>query len=309
MVRTFVLHNRVTRGELKLASTIYGPNLSHAWLATIEHLLAVGGKAVNLITVIESSAYEDIRVRRNIDAFLSARRSRSTWPVSTVANTIFPASLYLPRLGKTAREHLYAMHKEGDTIRRRLPANRFGNYFDRLIAWPGQEGTLNQLEHVIRRLGTGNQRNPLSSAYELALSAPEIDAASATDLRIYMPDRDKSPIGFPCLSHISLTSVDGTLHMTAMYRNQHFLRKAYGNYVGLSELLKFLAHESDSQAGELVCIATHADAEIGSGRGFGKRDVRTLINDCRQALDESGESETLRPGRNLPNQGLPRVGA
>ena len=260
----------------------------------MEHLLAVGGKAINLVTVIESTVGEDLAIRRQLDAFLSSRRSGKTWPVSTVANTIFPASLYLPRLREAARDHLYNMHREGADIRRRLPANRSGNYFDRLIAWPGQAGSFNQLDHVIQRLGAGERRNPLSSAYELAISNPEVDAAVTDELRIYKPGTDNSPIGFPCLSHISLTSVDGTLHMTAMYRNQHFLRKAYGNYVGLSTLLGFLSHEAELQPGELVCIATHADAEIGAGQGFGKRDVVSLVDACRQELAGGGAPEKTR---------------
>ncbi|MGH2532367.1 MAG: hypothetical protein ACRDJW_08675 [Thermomicrobiales bacterium] len=292
-----------------MAATIESPDLSEAWLAALEHLLAVGGKVVNLVTVIESADREDLRIRRQLDAFLLSRRSSKTWRVSTVANTIFPASLYLPRLGKAAREHLYTMHREGDKIRRRLPANRFGNYFDRLIDWPGQKGSFNQLEHVIHRLGDGERRNPLSSAYELALCDPEADETLSADLRIYKPGTDNSPISFPCLSHISLTSVNGVLRMTATYRNQHFLRKAYGNYVGLSGLLRFLAHEADLQPGELVCVATHADAEIGYGRGFGIRDVRALIDACRQALDEPGESELSPPVRPALDQALTQVGA
>src|SRR5262249_45625994 len=120
-----------------MAATIQQPNLSRAWLAAMEHLLAVGGKEVNLVTAIESVDCEELAIRQEIDAFLSLRRFSKTWPISTVANTIFPASLYLPHLGEAARDHLYNMHREGDDIRRRLPANRSGTYFDRLIAWPG----------------------------------------------------------------------------------------------------------------------------------------------------------------------------
>jgi hypothetical protein len=276
-----------------VAVTIHGTNLSEAWLASMEHLLAIGGKEIHLITVIDSTAFENLAVRRRLDEFLAVRQSRQN--VSTVANTIFPASLYLPHLGEAAQDHLYTMHREGDGIRRRLRRNRSVTYFDRLTAWPGNDGPYNQLQRVIERIGNGERRNPLSSAYELALTVPATDTESTEDLRIYTPGTDNSTMGFPCLSHISLTSTNGSLHMTAMYRNQHFLRKAYGNYVGLSRLLGFLSHETDLRPGELMCIATHADAEIRQDKGFGKREVSALIEGCREALSTGEQTAMTRP--------------
>ncbi|MEA2582593.1 MAG: hypothetical protein QOF33_678 [Thermomicrobiales bacterium] len=278
-----------------MAAIIHRPNLSEAWLASMEHLLLVGGKEINLITVIDSPSFEVLAVRQRLDEFISSRRSNQTWPVSTVANTIFPASLYLPRLGEGAQDHLYRVHKEGDRIRRRFNANKSGTYFDRLTAWPSDKGECNQLERTIRRLGKAANRNPLSSAYEIAVSTPEDDEYQAGDLRIYKPGIDNRTRGFPCLSHISLTSVKGVLHMTATYRNQHFISRAYGNYVGLSRLLGFLAHEAELNPGELVCMATHADAEIRQRRGFGKRAVQALVDSCREIFSDQQAAAVERP--------------
>ena len=96
-------------------------------------------------------------------------------------------------------------------------------------------------------------------------------------------------MGFPCLSHISLTLYKGRLNMTALYRNQHFIRKAYGNYLGLSRLLRFICREVGCEAGALVCVAAHADAELGNG----KRDINKLVLDCREAALHSQLTQVL----------------
>ena len=82
---------------------------------------------------------------------------------------------------------------------------------------------------------------------------------------------------FPALSHISFTLKQGKLNLAAMYRNQHFFRKAYGNYVGLSGLMRFLCTEAGCEMGELLCIATHADAELGVVK------LRQLIEACHES--------------------------
>jgi hypothetical protein len=88
---------------------------------------------------------------------------------------------------------------------------------------------------------------------------------------------------FPCLSHISLTLVRGQLNMTAVYRNQAFITRAYGNYLGLARLLDFLATETDTRAGEIEVVASHADADL----DLGQRAITDLLSRCHTAL--SGE--------------------
>lgn len=253
-------------------------NLSLAWLAAVEHLLAGGGRDVNLSVAIERPGEEDPTIRNALDALLAERRSSS---VATVATTIFPEGLYHPRLGEGARRHLYAMYEEGWPVIQRHPSNRSGTYFRRLTAWPGRAGLVNQIERTVQRLRNQlGHRGTLSSVYEVGISDPEDDEPTSADLRVYDPGHDTQLRGFPCLSHVSLTLVDRRLHMTALYRNQHFVRKAYGNYVGLSRLLFFLCKEASCEPGELLCVATHADAEINGG-GFGRHELAGLVELCR----------------------------
>lgn len=67
------------------------------------------------------------------------------------------------------------------------------------------------------------------------------------------------------------------IHLTALYRNQGFLRKAYGNYVGLARLARFFAREVGVGVGEIVCVASHADVELDLA---GKRALERLAADC-----------------------------
>src|SRR5581483_1766221 len=97
------------------AGLVRGDNTSLAWLAALEYLLARGGKAVNLMVVIDKPYEEHAGIRARLDQFVAARRS-SMPQVRTVANTIFPSALYLPRLGEGAREHLYENHRFGQPV-------------------------------------------------------------------------------------------------------------------------------------------------------------------------------------------------
>ncbi len=103
---------------------------------------------------------------------------------------------------------------------------------------------------------------------QLGLSEP-LDG----DLRIQAPGKDKNYYFFPCLSHISLTLSGRMINMAAIYRNQTYISRAYGNFLGLSRLAEFLAEQTDGEVGEIQCMSTHADLEW----TFGKRRVRELV--------------------------------
>ncbi len=282
-----------------MAELIRADNLSLGWLLGMEYLLQQrGGKTINLSVVIERAGEEDAGVREVLDRFLAERRGKDVSPISTVANTIFPQSLYLPKLGDKAQSHLYEMYRVGYPVRRRCPGNEHGTYFNRMIAWSGQEGEFNQLERAIAKLRSQLATpNPKSSFYEVGVSAVE-DAFGdepagmgdgTAEMRIYSPGHDNRVMGFPCLSHISLKLFERRVHLTALYRNQHFIRKAYGNYLGLSRLLLFICREVGCEPGELVCISTHADAEL----SFGKGNVSMLVHECREALARGASNLSL----------------
>jgi hypothetical protein len=258
-------------------------SLSFAWCRAVEHLLSQPwGKAVNVVVGF-STIDEDPGIRRAVDAFLeqtaAAKPRENVLAVESVASTLFPQSWYVPGRADEPRQHLYRMQAKAARVHRRIsgPQER-ETYFDRLVAYPSASGeTVNQLEaQVLRLQGELTHVGPKSSAYELGVCAPG-------DLRIQQPGRDRLMLGFPCLSHISLTLHNGAVHLTALYRNQGFLRKAYGNYVGLARLARFFAIEVGVGVGEIVCVASHADAELGVA---GKRVLEALLGDCDAAATE-----------------------
>lgn len=258
-----------------MAFLITESNISLAWLSAMRYLWSQGGTAVNLF-VVAGRGVEDPRLRHCLDMFLGSMRAKHSdvFPVETVANTIFPENLY--RVAGSA-EDLFELHAVARQVRERLKEKE--EYFDRLVSWRGSDGPVNQLTDVIKKL---KRVSHLSSAYELALSSPEDQREQdGGDLRIFDPQRDHRIMGFPCLSHVSLTIKDSKLHLTALYRNQHFLRKAYGNYLGLASLASFLAEQSGLGVGELAVVATHADLEM---RAFTKKAVGRLIGECEATL-------------------------
>lgn len=255
-------------------------SLSVAWARAMRHLLdAPSGKAIN-IAVGFSTIDEDAGIRGVIDAFLSSaavhKPAKNVLAVETVASTLFPQSWYVPDRAADARQHLYRMRDRAARVHRRISGpNERETYFDRLVAYASPSGEpVNQLEEQVVRLRRELGHNgPKSSAYELGISEPG-------DLRIQQPGKDRLMLGFPCLSHISLTLHGGAIHFTALYRNQGFLRKAYGNYVGLARLARFFATEVGVGVGEILCVASHADAEIDV---TGKRELERLLAACEDA--------------------------
>lgn len=280
-----------------MAAAIFGQNVSVAWLDAFQFLLEKGRDIPNLAVTIEHPLEENAQIRVLLDQFIAAQRSQKpshrVEPISTVANTIFPSALYLPRLGPKASAHLYEMSGLARSVSRRR--NRLGTYFERLVAWPKDGHAVNQLEKVVSRIKSARTRGRAKeNSLEIGIAEP-CDSEMPNDqntaaLPIYSPGRDNGIMGFPCLSHISLSLVDGTLHMTALYRNHEFVRRAYGNYVGLGRLLGFIANESGSEVGELMCVSSHADPEIGHGSGFGANALRRLLADCHAARADSSQS-------------------
>jgi thymidylate synthase len=271
-----------------MADLIVADNLSTAWVEALKLLVARRGAAVNLNVAFPGGVNENPMVRERLQALLVERKA---WEVQTVANSIFPVEMYVPHLGDQAAERLYEMYELTMRLhRRRKPANDRETYFNRLVAYPGPNGPFNQLEYVIARLSKQmDLRSPHSSAYELGLSGSRDDELCASgDLRVQAPGKDRNLYGFPCLSHISLTLERPRLHLTATYRNQTFVERAYGNYVGLDRLLAFLCQEIGCEPGEIECVATHASAQFSE---HGKARVERLSRDVQAIL--SGRAEEV----------------
>jgi len=196
-----------------------------------------------------------------------------------VANTLFPAELASKR---TAGELYDVYRKKVFPVLRRIPQNRRGTYFLRLIERKSrgsrEEPEWNQLEETLDKMRSELARGhrALRCAYELAVYDPVEDA------RVRM--------GFPCLSHVSIKMDPAAhlVHLTALYRNQRYIERAYGNFLGLARLQSFIAREIGLEVGELVCHATHAQIDH-----LGKQAVRELLQTSEQLLEISNSESGL----------------
>jgi hypothetical protein len=262
-------------------------DVSTAWVAALDALVRCGGETVNLTVAIADPTAEREGVRQVLDRFVGERRRathNSVERVSTVANTLFPSAWYVPeRLGPAAAEHLYDLERTTRPVTRRR--NRRGTYFERMVAWPGPgKYEFNQLAQVIDRLRLARERgHQRGHEYEVGLTTPADEIAAP----VLVPGKDRYTQGFPCLSHLSFSLLDGVVHLLAVYRSHDFISRAYGNYLGLGRVLHFVAQESGVPAGELTCVSASATAEITRGGGFGHQRVTALLADCQTVLAAS----------------------
>ena len=270
-------------------------DISKAWLHTLEHVVEAGGYAVNVVsTVTNPLAPEDLPVRSAVDHVLTEgyRRGIRIQSVDTVAGTIFPRDLYADtgltyRVGMDPEEvakldasaaDLYAAYSEMLPILATDTANNRGTYFGRMVSWPGRTGRgVNQVADRITRLRRSFDSNKARRNVEDIAVGGEAEFGNVVGLQTYAAG-DRRERGFPCLVHVDLTLCEGRLNMAATYRHQYLVTKAYGNLLGLSRLLGFMAQHTGFEVGELMVVATFADAEQGT---YSKGGVTDLIAAAR----------------------------
>ena len=131
-----------------------GEDLSQAWCTALRALLVRGRSALEPLVVVvrgldaDGRPREDLRVRSILDAALA--RSTPRLSVETVANTIFPESLWAHA---KPRHDLYDKYRRLWPRIRRHHGNRHGVYFQRLIDCPGAPCGGNQLVSVLTTYG------------------------------------------------------------------------------------------------------------------------------------------------------------
>jgi phosphopantetheine--protein transferase-like protein len=241
---------------------INGQNVAEAWLKGYEALAKRRhDEAVNMTVTVDNPGLEILGVRQSIDsevARLQATGKRDfNKSVHTVANTIFPISLY--REGRP--EAFYEAAVTGQSGRKGTITSwghNSGTYIGRLLQYPTYGGErFNQISRMLENL---DARLNFQDSYEMSLTCepPDADPDTPTlfaSASTFVPAYDNSHRGGQCLSHISLNrSPQGALSMVALYRHQTYLTRAYGNFLGLSRLLHFLVRESrkDLHVGELM---------------------------------------------------------
>lgn len=226
---------------------IVSENLSLAWTnAFVKALSSPGGALSRLVVTIRIPKSGIVAETQGIRAILDnelAKRREAT--IETVANTIFPESLWNPT---QPAERLFERYGRIWPRIRRCQANHNGVYFRRLTAFGDEANPVNQLEHIISTWRDhSNHRH------------------SAMQAAIFDPNRDHNHCrqrGFPCLQQTAFdaqgTNGEDGLVVTGFYAKQNLFEKAYGNYLGLARLGRFMAHELGLRLTEVTCIASAA---------------------------------------------------
>jgi hypothetical protein len=216
-------------------------NLSRAWGRVLLYILDHSGtKAtpvlVSLTKFTDGEPEEDGDIRRQLDLCLRAKEKQS---VHTVANTLFPRSLY--RLAGYNRARLYELFLENyDRYVALEPSkNGRGMYFQRLIDYGPQK--INQLEFIISQYRS--RPGVRSSMFQATTFDPALDNTNAAQL------------AFPCMQQISFVPVHEGLVVNAFYASQQLFDKAYGNYLGICRLGNFVAREMGLPLARVNCFA------------------------------------------------------
>ena len=221
--------------------TIIAGDFQTAWLEAVGKLESSNWELSNLVVYIRDPAIVADGIHNRVTAF--AEQEDLLTP-KAVAYTIFPEQLY--RKGGSA-DDLFRRYnrKEGffDRVR-----TTWGTYFRRFTKYKTPSGDVNQLGKIIDALR--DRQNVSKAAYIMVVPCP-----GGENVR---------PLGGPCLNYVAVQAkrdpADDTVNvgLLAVYRNHDFLERAYGNYWGLCNLLRFIANEVGATPAPLTCISSHA---------------------------------------------------
>ncbi len=224
---------------------VVGDGFQDVWLDVVKQLMASRWELRNLIVHIKNSTAMDLSFQSKVRVFAKAQGLLSP---KQVAYTIFPHGLYQNGVDVSALCSVYNKPRGFYERLRRLEGGGWGNYFRRMTNYEGTDGTINQLQNIVSAIQSRD--NLSSAAYTIVIQKP-----GGETIR---------PLGGPCLNYIAVQAEPGpagqpfTLGLLAVYRNHDFLKRAYGNYWGLCNLLMFLAAEVKGTPGPLTCVSSHA---------------------------------------------------
>ncbi|MEA5467879.1 hypothetical protein [Spirulina sp. 06S082] len=220
-------------------------NLSYAWGRAFLHIMENPGTEISPLLIsltgfIDGLPQEDKQVRECLDRCLLDKEKQK---IDTVANTIFPASYLSKQRYINDRKKIFETYlKCFQKIQKSAPSkNKRGTYFERLIHFSDDvEEYGNQLEYIISqyRSRPGVRR----TMFQASIFDPRRDHVGSAQLP------------FPCLQHISLIPQKDRLTLNGFYATQQIFEKAYGNYIGLCRLGKFMAREMGLTFERLNCF-------------------------------------------------------
>lgn len=214
-----------------------------AWFSAVTYLAKNNWEKRNLIVQVRDANIFDLDKHRE---YCSLIDSLVPLAMRNVAYTIFPHNLYEKC---SSPEELYEKYNGERGLYRRAYHGKvkWGVYFRRMTMYPSDGGQINQLKNIIDAIN--ERRACYRSSYTIMIQKPG--------------GENVMTIGGPCLNYIALqienSGCDKTLGLLAVYRNHYFLNRAYGNYWGLCNLMKFICDQTDMNVGPMTCISSRAE--------------------------------------------------
>ena len=215
-------------------------SFQNGWLEAVRQLSLSKWELYNLVVHISSPDEFDTALHNKIEEFA---KTQKTLGPKHIAYTIFPHKLYKNR----SYSELFDVYNKPRGFYDRVKT-LWGTYFRRMTHYERAEKVENQLMNIIEAIK--KRREVRKAAYTVLIQQPGKETVRA--------------IGAPCLNYIAIQakrsqqSGKPIIGILAVYRNHDFLKKAYGNYWGLCNLVKFLSNEVDGELGPLTCISSHA---------------------------------------------------
>ncbi len=244
---------------------IHAENLSKAWAKAFVKCWNARGNVLAPEIVCfdvdeENSSWEletlgiRLALEEQFDTF--GIRSVNQSNIETVAGTIFPESIWKRCQGDG--EKLFSEYNDMWPLVETCAWNRRGTYFRRLTAYgrPDEANKVNQLREIIKKWRSGNHCHSVLQA------------------GIFDPFQDHRNVRiprFPCLQqmvfHPHGTNGKEGMTLVAFYANQLILEKAYGNYLGLFRLARFMAEQMGLKLRGVSCVASNLKLDMSGKKG------------------------------------------
>lgn len=241
-------------------------NLSIAWakafLASMRHP-ELSPLTITVTGLDNDDIPEYAPIRSELDDSLNSHSLRSC---HTVANTIFPKSLWNPKRGA---QLLFDRYNHSCKQIRKCKDNCHGIYFERMISYGIDYGPpTNQLAFIIETYAEKN--NHRRSALYASILDPKID------------EKHQKQRGFPCLQQVGFVPLQQKyLNVVGFYPKEHIYDRGYGNYLGLCRLGQFMAHEMGLDLYQMTCFV--GVASVGK---INKTAMRDLENKIRMYVEQ-----------------------
>jgi thymidylate synthase len=235
---------------------------ARAWVAACNKIMKTGDEGYNIVIDVADPVTLDDKDHEAITLVDKFLKLYDKYPIITVANTIFPQSLFDAH-GPTEFYKIY--HRDFDALS--VDSRRWGRYFERMTRHQTKDGEeYNPLQSMIEKMKVRD--GSYKAAYELAVYDPLLDG------RMFR--------GGQCLSFLSFKiHPENGLLLTAMYRNHTYITRCLGNLIGLGRLQKFIAKQAGLKLGSLTVISTHAELDT---EGWGIKDARELVIQSEEIL-------------------------